>query len=318
MTFKLGATLYSFNSELYSYKYSMEDCMELLSTLGEGQGVELVGPMQIREYPDVSPEFVARFKRALDKYGLTPTAYGAYTDATRITGHKATVDEKVEYMKRQLRAAKELGFPVARVGPFEETFALLPYAERLGIKLGMEVHAPLSIEGLQDIVARVEKTSSAYLGWIPDCGAFCERPSHVFVERFTSQGVDPEIVNHIVQRWAERPPVEELCAEVREMGGDEHAEMMAFESNIYFGHSQPEVLKQVMPYIVHLHGKFFGIDDSGNESAVRLPEVITVLRDGGYSEYISCEYEGHHWFPERDSFDQIKRLQSLIQGLAQS
>lgn len=316
MAFKLGVTLYSFNSELYLYKYSMEDCMELVSTLGPGQGIELVGPMQIREYPDVSPEFVSRFKRALDKYGLISTAFGAYTDASRITGHKATIAEKVEYMKRQLLSAKELGFPVVRVGPFEETFALLPYAEKLGIRLGMEVHAPFSIESLQDIVQRVEKISSEYLGWIPDCGAFCKAPSHVFVERFTSQGVDPKIVDHIVRRWADQVPVETLCAEVRALGGDEHADMMAFESSIYFGHSQPEVLRQIMPYIVHLHGKFFGIDDAGEESAVRLSEVITVLREGGYSNYISCEYEGHHWYPERDSFDQIKKAQALIHRLA--
>jgi sugar phosphate isomerase/epimerase len=246
---------------------------------------------------------------------LRPTAYGAYPDSQRITGHRASVDETVEYLKRQVRAAKTLGFPVVRVGPFEETFQLLPYAEKLGIKLGMEIHAPFSIEGLQDVVRRVEHVSSAYLGFLPDCGAFCRSPSHVFVERFLSQGADPRLVKHIVDRWADHIPIEELRAEVREMGGDEHMDMMAFESGGYFGHSEPSALNQIMPYIVHVHGKFFGIDDAGNESAVRMPEVIKTLRDGGYSGYVSCEYEGHHWFPERDAFDQIQKLQALIRKL---
>jgi hypothetical protein len=67
-----------------------------------------------------------------------------------------------------------------------------------------------------------------------------------------------------------------------------------------------------MPYIVHVHGKFFGIDETGTESAVRFPEVVSNLKAGGFSGYMSCEYEGHHWLHDGDALSQIRSVQKLI------
>jgi len=311
--FRLGVTLYSFNAEFYSYKYSFEECMEKASSLGEGQGVEIVGPQMIRSFPELSEEFERQFKRLVDRYGLRPSAYGAYADPQRITGRLLTRSEQIDYLKLQLQAAQRLGFPVIRVQAVEPVFSdLVPYAEKLGVKMGIEIHSPMKIEEMDKTITRVEQVGSEYLGFIPDCGAFCHSCAKVYVERFLQLGVPRNFVERILQRWKERMPAEAIISEVKAMGGDDLAQMMAMESCIYFGHSDPSSLKRIMPYIVHVHGKFFGIDEMGIESAVRFPEVVRILKAGGFSGYMSCEYEGHHWLHDGDAFSQIQSLQKLI------
>jgi sugar phosphate isomerase/epimerase len=310
---KLGVTLYSFNVEYYTYQYTLEDCMSAVGSLGPGQGVELVGPQMIRGFPDLPVEFEHRFKRAVEKYDLRPSAYGGYGDGQRMTGRWPTKEQQLDYMRRQIRAAQRLGFPIIRVQPNEEVFTdLVSYAEKYDVKMAIEIHAPMAIEDMEPMIERVESINSPYLGFAPDCGAFCHSCAGVAIERFLELGVPSEVVDLIVQRWRERVPATEVAEEVRPLGGGHYAQLMVVESEVYFGHSDPAALHRIMPYISHVHGKFFNVDSDGQDTAVRFPEVVDVLRDGGYEGYISCEYEGHHWYRDRLAIDQIRTLQASI------
>lgn len=123
-----------------------------------------------------------------------------------------------------------------------------------------------------------------------------------------------KIVDHVLARWQDRVSSRVIAEEVAELGGGKLGEVMAIESGIYFGHGEPEALKEILPHIVHVHGKFFGIDDSGTDSAVRFPEIISILVAGGYDGFISCEYEGHHWDRDLDALEQIRTVQRFISG----
>lgn len=318
-TFSLGVTLYSFNAEFYSYRYSLEDCMERVGALGPGQGVEIVGPQMIRGFPEVSGEFLARFSRAVERNALVPTAYGAYADPRRMSGRLLTRDEQTEYLKMQFRSAKRLGFPIVRVQPIEPVFQeLVPYAERLGLRMGIEIHSPNTIETMESVIARVEQVGSTALGFIPDWGIFSHSCAQVYVDRYRQLGVPAAIVDRILQLWVERAPIGALYAEVDRLGGDDLARLMATESQVYFGHSTPASLRRILPMIVHVHGKFFGVDEHGQEPAIDVPELVSILSEGGYGGYVSCEYEGHHWLPHGDTFGQLQAIQALIRRALQS
>lgn len=310
---RLGVTLYSFNAEYYSYRYSVEECMKAAASLGPDQGVEIVGPQMIRGFPRLSSEFEALFKRCVAEHGLRPTAYGAYSDDQRITGRALSYEEALDYMTAQLRAAKTLGFPVVRVQPREVVLAdLVPVAEKLGLHLGMEIHAPMKIEEMGELIERVEKISSPSLGFVPDCGIFCHSCADIYVNRFLELGVNQQVVDRILELWTERATPEQLHDEIERLGGDDLAQVMGIESFVYFGHSEPATLERIMPYIRHVHGKFFGIDESGTDSAVRFSEVVDVLQRGGFDGYISCEYEGHHWTTKRSALEQVRTLQTFL------
>lgn len=312
---KLGVTLYSFNAEYYSYQYSFDDCMAAVGSLGAGQGVEVVGPQMNRGFPGLTPEFEATFKRLLERYDLRPSAYGAYGDDDRFTGRWPTREERVDYLASQIRAARRLGFPVIRVQATEPVLSdLVPFAEKQGVKMGIEIHAPMTIESLEPVIERVRRAGSAYLGFVPDAGVFCHSPAQVYIDRFLEQGVPQAIVDHIVESWHSKVPTAQLRREVEEHGGDDLAQLMVTESEIYFGHGDPKTLEPLLPYIVHVHGKFYGIDSTGTDSAVRFPEITSVLTSGGYDGFISCEYEGHHWTRDVAAIEQIRTVQEFIRG----
>lgn len=306
---KLGVTLHSFSVEYYTYRYTLEDCMAAVGSLGPGQGVELVAPAMIRGFPDLPPEFEYRFKRAVERYDLRPTAYGAYCDAERFTGRWATNEEQVDYLQRQIRAARQLGFPLIRVQPNEVVLTdLLSYAEKYEVRMVIEIHSPMTIEDTEPMIERVEAVNSPYLGFAPDSGMFCHTVANVALERYRALGVPSEITDLVVQRWHERVPCAEVQAEVRDLGGDDHAQQLVSESQLFWGHSEPAAMHRIMPLIHHVHGKFFEVDEHGNDPAVRFPEVISVLQDGGYDGFISFEYDGHLWSQERLAIDQIRKL----------
>lgn len=312
-TLRLGVTLYSFNVEFYTYQYSIDDCFAAAGSLGEGQGVEIVGPQMIRGFPDVSAEFEALFRRLVDKHGLSPSAFGGYADRARVTGRLTSREEQVEYLGLQIRNAARLGFPVIRTQVAEVVMTdLLPIAEKYNVKMGMEIHAPMTIESLSAVVERVEKIGSPYLGFVPDSGAFCHSPAAIYVERFRQQGVPEAVIDHIVTRWSERIAGEQLRAEVAELGGGELGDLMAIESQVYFGHGDPATLRAIMPHIVHMHGKFYGIDKTGTDSAVRFPEIVAELLAGDYDGFLSCEYEGHHWDSELSALEQVRTVQGFL------
>lgn len=312
---KLGVTLYSFNADYFTYRYSFDDCMAAVASLGSGQGVEVVGPQMIRDFPDVSPEFEARFRQLLEKYDLRPSAYGGYLDGSRLKNRFSSRERLIEYAVRQIRAAARLGFPVIRmpVGQFVVD-ELVPYAERYQVKMGMEIHSPMTVESLAPIVDRVAQINSPYLGFTPDCGSMSHSPAAVYVRRFREQGVPERVISHVVSRWHERAATGDIEAEVAAMGGGNLGRLMAVESGIYFGHGEPEALKEILPHIVHVHGKFYDISEDGSDSAVRFPEIVRILVAGGYDGFISCEYEGHHWDRNADALHEIGTVQRFIQA----
>jgi hypothetical protein len=316
-TFRLGVTLYSFNDEYYNYRYSFDECMEKIGSLGPGTGVELVGPQMVRSWPEVSEEFEKRFKRLVERYNLVPTAYGGYADPEQITGRQLTAEEQADYIRIQIRSARKLGFPIIRIaGPV--LYDLLSYAEKLNVKMGVEIHAPLTIEDprLQQLIEKMQKVNSPFWGLIPDCGTFASSCARPYLEKFTQMGVPAEIRGRIVDLWEKKTPLEKVFGEVKAMGGDDMAMLMALESNLYFGHGNPKAMHQIMPQIIHVHGKFFGIDPkTGDEPSVRYPEIVSVLKAGAFSGYMSSEYEGHHWMVGGDALWQIKAHHALIRRL---
>ena len=72
----------------------------------------------------------------------------------------------------------------------------------------------------------------------------------------------------------------------------------------------PQAWKQIMPQVVHIHGKFYDFDAAGNETAIPYDEILPVFRDAGYDGYMSSEWEGH-MYSNASGFDMIAKHQAL-------
>jgi hypothetical protein len=83
-----------------------------------------------------------------------------------------------------------------------------------------------------------------------------------------------------------------------------------------FAHMPPSDWREVVPYARHIHGKFYHVDENGNETSIPYPEIIATLKESGYRGSISAEWEGHA-FDARpgEAFDEVKRWHVMMQRL---
>jgi len=314
MSFGLGVTLYSYNIDYWLQNKTFEDCMDAVGSFGPGTGIEVVLQQFERNYPYVSDEFERRFKRSLEKNQLVPTMMCGYPDAGLFRGRLYS-EESLEFQVAQIRSAHQLGFPNVRLSIRDTKLLemLLPYAEKYDTTILFEMHCPRTVPTFLEYLELLERLDTPYMGFFPDCGTMCREPSVVYTSRFREQGVPEEIIQLITNLWMQKYTEDQIVEEVaRHTKVDGLIELMCRESGEYFAHGEPEDLLPWMKYMKHVHGKFFYVDDNGVENAVRVPEIVSVLKKGGFSGYISAEYEGHHWFARNDAHTQLARYFDLI------
>jgi hypothetical protein len=79
--------------------------------------------------------------------------------------------------------------------------------------------------------------------------------------------------------------------------------------------SAASVWNEIMPQVIHVHGKFYDFDDAGNETSIPYDELLPVFHDGGFEGYMSSEWEGHLYMRGVDGFDMVARHQALARRI---
>ena len=205
---RLGSTLFSFTNEYHSRQYSLEQLLEEVAKRNIGPGVEIVGFSAIRGFPHTSDEFASHFRDLIAKLGLEPSCLGINADVYLRPDQPMTADESLAYHRAQIESAAKLGFPVARyqflAGP-EVIRRLLPTAEKLNVKLGLEIHAPHKVDSVEVMQYRemYAKENSPYLGFIPDFGASATAISPAFLRYVRKLGLPEGLISLAQKMWAE-------------------------------------------------------------------------------------------------------------------
>jgi hypothetical protein len=138
-------------------------------------------------------------------------------------------------------------------------------------------------------------------------------------ETFRAKGVSEELLQAIATRWDElggrdfeaHEEIGNFIGLAHSMGAGDHAVNLAVFAVGIHGHQDAAAWAEILPDVVHVHGKFFDIGDDGREPVVPVEELIDVLVAGGYDGYISSEYEGWHWNTRADAFEMVARQQAL-------
>jgi len=323
--FKLGVTLHSFASEYCSLIWTLEDLLSMAGQLGGG--VEIVGPSHQRGFPYLTDEFESIFRSAVDRHGLTPTSYGSYADPFQLPDRNLSEDELVEYTIPQLQGAARLGFPIVRLQHYtaEVIDRLLPWADKLDVILGWELHVPMMLKSAktQQLLALIEKFDSPRLGIIPDAGIFARSVSQDHIQAGRQIGMKEETIQAALTAWEQDKELEEGLELIG--SPDPESSVTTWAGMLWdtFGRSDPAELADVIDHVVHVHGKFFNIVD-GEEPDLRYRELVASLMRNGYTGWISSEYEGSGIAGAagtamskggpRDSFDMLRAQHTMIRG----
>lgn len=326
-----GVSLYSFQEQYYLGKLSLEGCVASAASMGV-KGIEMLVDQMVPGYPSITynlqPGFIARFRELLGRYGLEAVALDVYGETKLYKNRQRTHDELLSELRALLMTAKALGFRMLRLTfhlPLEVIQALIPYAQESDVRLACEVHAPHLLSGrwVEQILEIANRAGGQWLGLMPDLGIFCKRIPQVALDASLRQGATPAIVNYLAQAYEHREPLDDAVARVESMRGNDADLWLAMRLQIkVWTYHDPAVLLDYMPYISHVHGKFYEISADLAEHDVAYEAIMPALIKGGYRGYIMSEYEGQRLTSDIDTgydeVEQVRRHQAMLTGFLAS
>ncbi len=324
-----GVSLYSYQQEYYLEQLSLEDCIRVSAELG-AMGIETIAEQMMPGFPELSDAFYERWHEWMARYGTTPTAHDMFLDMMLYKDRRLTEEEMLESIRRDIRHAARLGCSVIRmivITPPELIAKCIPDAADAGVKLALEVHSPQHFEA--DWILKhyevYQQFGPEHVGFMPDMGIFVRRFPRVISERALRDGATPDHVRRIVDAYdsaaagsfARDIDLSHLPGEIEERGGNEQDINLARMAG-HFVSSDPSAMREFMPYIHHVHGKFYEMTEALTEYSIPYEEVVPILIDGGFAGWISSEYEGQRHIQdafEVDSVEQVRRHQQLLENL---
>jgi sugar phosphate isomerase/epimerase len=318
---KRGVSLYSYQYETFLRKMNLDDCIAHAAGLG-ARGIEVVSEQSFTNFPDVPQAEIDGFFASLEKHGAYAQCHDMFLDTKLHKHRKLSFEEMVASMQRDLRFAHRIGAKTMRIivnTPPEVVVACVPLAEELDIRMGIEVHSPFHFDHpwILRYTELTRATGSSHVGYIPDMGMYTKHYPPVFRDRFLRMGATPKIVEFILEAHAARVLPDYVLMDIRKMGANPVDIAMAetLRHNIW---SNPRRMLEFMPWIFHIHAKFYEIDESGKEPAIPYDEIIPVLIEGGYAGHLSSEYEGQRHIEdafEVDGREQVRRQQEMFKRL---
>ena len=198
----------------------------------------------------------------------------------------------------------------------EVLVAAAPHAEAKGLKILIEVHAPLHFDHPWIIrhAEAFEKSGSNALGFLPDMGMFLERIPRIWIERFIRNGCPRDAADFVAKAYEDRKLSEYIIGDVLEKWGPGPQVALA-ETTRHNAAFEPKRMLEFMPRIHNIHGKFYEMTDEMTEYSIPYDKVVAILKQGGYQGHICSEYEGNRWIEdamEVNSVEQVRRQQLML------
>ncbi|MCD7807065.1 MAG: hypothetical protein LUH19_06965, partial [Lachnospiraceae bacterium] len=235
--------------------------------------------------------------------------------------------------------------------PIDVMEACIPDAEKYNIRLGKEIHNPFPIfmddsvnpnaplfrayppYAAEEVMALADKYHTKHIGLVPDFGIFQKEESRVLVDYQRRHTEYPEAFDYILENKGKMDP-DEIMKKVETMVPDVNKQTAGIGSLASLMKpkkmaAKPEQLKQIVPYIVSIHGKFYemteieGCPGQYEDKAIATEEAMKYLAEGGYDGYIDSEYEGQRNQQDigfenlPDEREQVRRHHEMLARLIQ-
>jgi hypothetical protein len=359
MPIRRGVSLYSYQQSQFFKELMLDDQLREVASIPGAKGIEIVDEMSLR-YPDPGGAFVDHWFQMIEAGGLVPVAMDVGMDVLQFRDHVMTIEECAERLRADIRLAEQLGFSVVRVlstTPLDVIIGALAEAERCEIRLGKEVHQPMSLEGPQvaEILDFAAKHGTDRIGIVPDLGIFQHRPSEALLGNFQRKGAQAEACESAIALSAAirqgNAPKEldvslqtagnirsdfrrfltsgEASAEVlpafravkafadAEVKAPKEVDYLVVSEALTFSRTTEEMLQQVTPHVVCVHGKFYemsavpGQPGQFQDISIDYDAAIRGLKAGGYDGYVNSEYEGQRYYQDRTRADLMSEVEQV-------
>jgi hypothetical protein len=327
MSISFGVTLFSMTNEWLAGQYDLPSLIDEVGRRKFGPGLEIIGFQSLRGFPSkVDRKDLRALTEAMERNELVPTSLASNADVARKSGAWMSTDESVEYMRPQIELAGKLGFPVVRIqiGLSPAVLEKLePIAAKARVRLGMEIHAPEGPNTPKVMATRevYERLNSEYLGFIPDFSACMRAIPPGMLEKLRQGGLSGDGVDALTRAWqAPGPPHERYAAFAAEAGKLGEPELPVAQARLIFtmfGRQPVDDWRDLMPRVVHIHGKFYDIDETGISPSIDYEKLMVVFAEADRVLTMSTEWEGHAFLDadEQDAFEIVARHQDMCRRL---
>lgn len=319
---RLGVSTFSFANEWLTRRWTLEQLLTRLADSGLGPAIEVIGYQVWRGYPALDREEVRAFRRLVERLGLEPVALGAYVDLLRRVDRALTTEEAVDELTTQIELAQAIGFSVLRLHsgiPTDVLERAAPAAERAGLVLATEIQGGQTPDdpAVERVLECRERTGSESIALTLDFSVAMRELPKAFTEAVLRAGMSPERLDSIVTAWEQGASTRALFAALADTDAPAAALDEARSGFIRFGRQDPQAWLPLVPAIAYVHAKFWELDDSGDEPTTRNAELISLLRDGGYTGVVCSEWGGNAWqeAEDVDAFELSRRHHALLETL---
>lgn len=347
MGIKRGISSYSYQQEMFFHRMTWKDMIREVHDNLQADGIEIIDEMIIRDYPYPSDAFIDEWNSEMAKYQMKAVTMDVFLDVHQFRNHVMTHEEAAERLKRDIIIASKMGFQNVRclcLVPIDVIEMALPTAEKYNVRIGKEIHAPLSIKygasasleknlmldprSVDQIIELAEKTKSRHVGLVPDFGIFQYQPTKVAVDHAKRSTGNPEMIDFILESRTSMTEEEiQKQLDIRYPGHPFGNLKELHSLTLTQMCSQPEDLIDIIPYIVSIHGKFFDMTEMEGQpghyedKSINYADPIRVLKENGYDGYIDSEYEGQGFMQDgtvedmADEIEQVRRHHIMLKDL---
>lgn len=277
---KRGVSLFSYSGE-YNVTMNLEDCFEDLTDMGV-TGVEILADGIIEGYPVPTQTWLNKWHGLLGQHNMEAADYGHWVESRLYEGRDLSVEESLVMLEHDIKLASSLGFKVLRtkLGVSDET--LTPVSNWKEI-----IRAALPIAEEYDVVMCPEIHYPTLL-------------SDPMIKEYTDF-IDEEQTKHFGLN---------IDFGIFQTSGHQ---IQIPGMDVRF--SQPEELRQVLPYVYCCHAKFLHMDENYKETTIPYPEIIKVLKEENWEGYLISEYEGINKDVAGYVSIQLRRHQIMLKNL---
>lgn len=345
MAIKRGVSLYSYQQEQFFGRMTWKDQIREVHDNLHTDGIEIIDEAVIRDYPFPSEQFYFDWNNEMARYGMNAVTMDIYLDVHQFRDHVMTHAEAAERLKNDIRIAARMGFKNVRclcLVPTDVIEAAIPTAEKYDVRIGKEIHAPLPIKpGLKhdhvdpvmdprmvdQIIELVERTGTKHVGLVPDFGIFQHSPTDLAIAYY-KRHMNPEMIDFVLEKSAEDVDPGDILKMLDEKYPGHVLNFMTITSLcLKESSASPEDIKDIIPYIVSIHGKFYhmteipGCPGQYEDCSIEYAEPIRYLKECGFDGYIDSEFEGQRYCQDAgeenliDEVEQVRRHHEMLARL---
>lgn len=328
MSIMLGTTIYSMTNEWLAGQFTLPQLIDEVGRRKLGPGLELIGFQNLRGFPNkVDKQDLKVFLDAVERNELTLTSLAGNADIALNPAKWMDTDQSVEYMRPQIEMAGELGFPVMRIqiGLTPEVLTKLePIAAKAKVKLGMEVHAPEGPNTPKVLATRevYEKIDSEYLGFVPDFSSCMRAIPPGMMDKLGQAGLSEAGKQLINQYWeSDGHPFQRYMAFAEQARAQGEPELPISQAKLIFtmfGRQQPEDWADILDRTVHIHGKFYEVNEECTDSpSIDYHRILPVFAKAGRTISMSSEWEGHAFWDADEvcAFEMVRRHHRMCEHI---